>query len=45
MVKMIDEKAARDLAVELFDQGKRPSDLESKALWLKPKTTYNYFQE
>jgi len=38
-------KIARDLAFELFEQGKRPSDPEIKALGLKPKTTYNYFQE
>lgn len=33
------------MAFELFDQGKRPSNPEVKALGLKPKTTYNYFQE
>lgn len=38
-------KIARDLAFEFFEQGKRPSDPEIKALGLKPKTTYNYFQE
>jgi len=38
-------KVARDLAFELFDQGRRPSDPEVKALGLKSKATYNYFQE
>jgi len=45
MVKKIDGRAARDLAFELFDQGKRPSNPEVKALGLKTKTTYNYFQD
>ena len=31
-------------AFVLFDQGKRPSDEEVKALGLCPKTTYNYYQ-
>ena len=35
----------KDKAFALFDQGKRPSDQEVKDLGLKPKTTYNYFQE
>ncbi len=36
-------KVARDVVFELFDQGKRPSDPEVKALGLKRKSTYNYF--
>ena len=32
-------------AFELFSQGLRPSDKKVKDLGLKPKTTYNYFQE
>lgn len=39
------EKVAKDIALELFDQGKRPSDPEVKALGLKSKTRYNYFQQ
>jgi hypothetical protein len=35
----------KGLAFLLFDQGKRPSDPEVKALGLKPKSTYTYFQE
>ncbi len=35
----------RELAFALFDQEKRPSAPEVKALGLKPKTRYNYFQE
>ena len=37
--------ARRDQAFELFDQGNRPSSPEVKALGLKSKTLYNYFQE
>lgn len=32
-------------AFQLFGEGKRPSDPEVKAIGLKPKTTYNYYQE
>lgn len=35
----------KDQAFSLFDQGKKPSSLEVKQLGLKPKTSYNYFQE
>jgi hypothetical protein len=35
----------KDQAFVLFDQGKRPGDQDVKNLGLKPKTTYNYFQE
>lgn len=35
----------KGLAFLLYDQGKRPSDPEVKALGLKPKSTYIYFQE
>jgi len=38
-------KAAKAVAFALFDQGKRPSNSEVKALGLKPETTYKYFQE
>lgn len=38
-------KIAKELAFELFSQGKRPSDLEIKALGLKSKTTYTYYQQ
>jgi hypothetical protein len=31
--------------IHLFDQGKRPSDPEVKALGLKPNTVYRYYQE
>jgi len=31
-------------AFELFDQGLRPSSPEVKALGLKPKSVYNYYQ-
>lgn len=32
-------------AFSLFDKGKRPSDREVRALGLKEKTRFNYFQE
>ena len=32
-------------AYALFNQGKKPSSPEVKDLGLKPKTTYNYYQE
>lgn len=34
----------KDVAFQLFDEGKRPSDPEVKALGIKSKTRYNYFQ-
>lgn len=34
----------RDRAFELFDQGHRPSSPDCKALGLKSKSLYNYFQ-
>jgi len=44
---MANEKVetAKELALALFSQGKRPSDPEVKALGVKPKTTYKYYQE
>jgi len=44
------EKAARRDSMKkrmfgLFDEGKRPGDLEVKALGLKPNSTYRYYQE
>lgn len=42
---MASVKVARDIAFELFGEGKRPSDEAVKALGLKSKTTYNYYQE
>ena len=36
---------ARATAFALFDEGKRPGDPEVKALGLKRKSTYNYFQD
>ena len=35
----------KDEAFRLFGEGKRPSDPEVKALGLRAKTRYNYFQE
>ena len=35
----------KELVFALFDEGKRPSDPEVKALGLKSKTTYNYYQQ
>lgn len=35
----------RDEAFKLFDEDKRPSDPEVKALGLSAKTRYNYFQQ
>lgn len=35
----------KDQAFSLFDQGKKPSSPEVKQLGLKPKTSYNYYQE
>lgn len=35
----------KDEAFRLFDEGKKPSDPEVKALGLSAKTRYNYFQE
>lgn len=37
-------ETAKELAFALFDQGKRPSDPEVKALGIKPKSTYTYYQ-
>ena len=34
----------KDQAFSLFDQGKKPSDPEVKALDLAPKSRYNYYQ-
>jgi len=34
----------KDRAYRLFDEGRRPSDPEVKALGLKPTTVYRYFQ-
>ena len=34
----------KNKAFALFNQGFRPGDQEVKALGLKPKTSYNYFQ-
>lgn len=44
MVKTI-VKPAREIAFELFAQGRRSVDEEVKALGIKSKTTCNYFQE
>jgi len=41
----ITKKSKKTLACELFEQGKSPGDSEVKALGLKPKSTYDYFQE
>lgn len=38
-------ESAKKQAFALFDQGKRPKDPEVKALRIKPKSTYSYFQE
>lgn len=35
----------KDEAFKLFDEGKKPSDPEVKALGLSAKTRYNYYQE
>jgi len=35
----------KDEAFRLFDEGKKPSDPELKALGLSPKTRYNYYQD
>lgn len=37
--------SAKQKAFDWFNQGKRPSDQEVKALGLKPKSVYNYYQE
>jgi len=42
-VERKDTKKAK--AFRLFDGGKTPSDREVKALKIKPKTSYNYYQE
>lgn len=42
-VERKDTKKAK--AFRLFDGGKAPSDREIKALKIKPKTSYNYYQE
>ena len=39
-----EKKSRLQIAYELFDQGKRPSDPEIKVLGLRPKSTYDYFQ-
>lgn len=38
-------ETAKELAFILFDQGKRPSDPEVKALGVKRRSTYTYFQD
>jgi hypothetical protein len=35
----------KEIAFQLFDQGKRPGDPEVKALGIKPNTAYRYYQE
>ena len=37
-------ETAKELVFALFDQGRRPSDPEVKALGIKSKTTYDYYQ-
>jgi len=39
------KEVAKELAFELFEQGKKPSDPEVKALHVKAKTTYAYYQD
>jgi len=38
------EPTAKEIAFALFDEGKVPSDKDVKALKLKAKTRYNYYQ-
>ena len=38
-------KSAKAIAFEFFSQGKRPADLELKALGVKERSLFNYFQE
>lgn len=38
-------ESAKELAFTLFDEGKRPSDPEVKALGVKRRSTYAYFQD
>jgi len=35
----------KEMASHLFDEGKRPSDPEVKALGIKPNTAYRYYQD
>ena len=45
MAKIIGGRVARDVAFELFNQGKRPSDREVKATKIKSQILYRYYQE
>jgi hypothetical protein len=35
----------KEMSFQLFDQGKRPSDAEVRALGIKPSTAYRYYQQ
>jgi hypothetical protein len=39
------KEVAKELAFALFDEGRRPSDTEVKALGLKSRSTYCYYQQ
>jgi hypothetical protein len=43
--KAVRRDSKKERAFRLFDEGKRPSDPEVKALGLKPSTVYRYYQE
>ena len=43
--KALRRGSAKERAFRLFDQDKRPSDPEVRALGVKPTTTYRYYQQ
>ena len=43
--KAVRRDSIKERAFRLFDEGKRPSDPEVKALGIKPSTAYRYYQE
>ena len=43
--KAVRRGSIKERALRLFGQGKRPSDLEVRALGIKPNTAYRYYQQ
>jgi hypothetical protein len=43
--KTVRRDSIKEKAYQLFDEGKRPSDPEVKALGIKPNTAYRYYQD
>ena len=43
--KAVKRGSIKEMAFQLFDQGKRPSDPEVKELGIKPNSAYRYYQQ